>query len=756
MQRFDPNEQVLKALLTAQSTFLGAATGTTDSTTVFLTNAARYLQHLSKADLVYVFKTRFAAGINSAGENLLTLDRSTCGISTDVNMPDSAVRTGRDLAEIFLTRGEERIGMSDIVRLRGQPLATDVSALLPKAKNPSSITVTAVPCTGGDQDRMAAIALFISDIGPDDATQIDMLAINVAARIIGETIQVDRKRAANQSKPQSTRQPRAISDWEQQAAVAIDAFWEADHNGRITTLIPLSDTFKGLDRSGWLNLSLPTLEASRGRDTPPPLAEPISQNQAFRDRTVKLPPALGRQKVSLSGAPILPEHRDGVACFAGSLKIITDDKNSEDERRALMTLVARLERARDRERHLREESETLLEGLRLLSQPLPSRQIFDGLFGLLQGTLGFQGAVLVHRNWQGRLVASMATQAQLEALDWKQVADQTGDGLPKQPSLLSFQHPLISAINDGATCSQWQSGLLVFIELENQPAWLICLHEEQNFFDMGALGLAGRLALLTSQALSHEAERNKTLQSAKLATLGEMATGIAHEINQPLAAISLAAQNLELALEDEPVDIEYANSKVDSIQSQTERASRIVNQMRVFARQSYDQSGTFKASDQITAALGIIGEQLRSHGIILSHSFMDNEPLVIGDALQFEQVVLNLFSNARDAIDNYRNELIEKSPTAQFEGQITLTQFAADDGFIKIRFADNGGGIPDEIMPQLFDPFFTTKPVGEGTGLGLSISYGIMRDMGGAIEASNSDEGAQIDLILKIAPPPQS
>jgi len=762
LQRFTPINQALKALLAAQSALLTETDKTAsgqDGLAQFFDSAAAAMAQISGADLVYVFKTAFSGKTSVNGDALSVVDGNSVGSTLPDEGKEQTRKTSLAIADIMLTRSATRLSLSDIARLRGSDLAANLTKLIdPQNPTTAEIIVEAIPCEGGNHSRMAALVILLSKKArAERSPDIDM-AMTIAATAIGEAVSTQRRIIAKQSAaPTPSRASTVTQDWRTQAGSALDAFWEADQRGRITTLIPLSPKFEAMDRSGWIGLDLKTLQTTTPSDAPAPLEEPLRREVGFRDRAARLPGNLGRHKVSFSGAPILPEHRDGVAYYAGCLSIIGDDHGGEEERRALMELVGRLERSRDRERHLREESETLLEGLRLLTQPLPSKQIFDGLFGLLQGTLGFEGAVLVHRNWQGKLVASMASDDALEALNWKTIADNVGEGLPRQPALLSDTHTLITAINDAAThATDWRSGLLVFIELENQPAWLICLHSAKRFFDMGALGLAGRLALLTSQALAHEAERNKAIQSAKLATLGEMATGIAHEINQPLAAISLAAQNLELALEDDHLDIDYATSKVESIQAQTDRASRIVNQMRVFARKSYDQSGQFKASEQIHAALGIIGEQLRSHGIALTQNYLPEEPPVSGDALQFEQVVLNLLSNARDAIDSHRDTLTDEEHLRSFAGAISITQMAADNGYIKFRFADNGGGIPDEIIPQLFDPFFTTKPVGEGTGLGLSISYGIMRDMNGAIEASNGPDGAQIDLILAIAPPTQS
>ncbi len=753
MQRFTPTQQALKALLAAQAELLTTKPASADTALAqFLNKGADCLRQITQARVVTICRVLYSGQTDLDGRAVLAIEKGPTGTSIPPDRADQAIALTYELADLAASRSLDHLAEGEIARLRSADLADRTRALI-NADEAATATTHVLRCTAGSADRVTALALlFFADQDAQSAEQNE--AKSLAAEIIGQSIRLYRKQAQSGGgtpdhapTPQSTQQ----QSWLEQARTGLDAFWEADPRGRITTLIPLSQRFTDMDRSKWIGMSLPDLAPANQAGGNPPLGAPLEQGTAFRDVPVRTPTEAGRLRASFSGAPILPEHRDGVSAFAGCLTIISDEQGSEQERRALMELVSRLERARDRERQLRTESETLLEGLRLLTKPLPSRQIFDGLFGLLQGTLAFEGAVLVRRHWQGHLTAGMATDQALEDLDWRQIAAQIGDGLPKQPSLLSEDHELLTAIrNHGTAARDWKSGLAVHIDLENQPAWLICLHRQPFFFDMTALGLAGRLALLTSQALTHDAERNKALQSAKLATLGEMATGIAHEMNQPLAAISLAAQNLELVLEDEPIDVPYAQGKVERIQAQTERASRIVNQMRVFARQSYDVSGSFKPSEQIDAALQIVGEQLRSHNITLTQSMLADEPLVSGDALQFEQVVLNLLSNARDAIDAHFSTLPPDQLGTQ-SGKIDLSQTLVDKDHLRIRFTDNGGGIPEDVLPQLFDPFFTTKPVGEGTGLGLSISYGIMRDMGGAIEARNGRDGAEIDLILKIA-----
>lgn len=611
-----------------------------------------------------------------------------------------------------------------------------------------------------DHEKPQALVLFgdlAATAGGQERRLLNLLA-EQAGRALGAW---RRRRAENTSRKRMAGEQARL---QARAGLAADAFFEVDHRGRISAFVALSpplradgaaarEKFVGLD----LHKAILSSEAYRDDNEidpelalAPSLADAIERGISFRDLEVTLPSTAGGNKISVSGAPV----NDGtITTFAGCFTMLDGHTASAHQRRDLLEMVNRLERARARERSLRRETETLLEGLRILTKPIPSTQVFEGLLALLRGSLGFDGAALIRRDWQGGLVAAIASNDGLTQLDWPRIAKRAG-GLPTDPELLERHSPILTALNDQTQGEKWRSALVVHLTIENQPAWLMCLHHTPGFFDNAGLGLASRLALLANQALMNEAEKNKAIQSAKLATLGEMAAGIAHEMNQPLAAISLAAQNLELILEDEPPDLPFAQTKVERIQAQTDRASRIVSHMRVFARQSYDHDQSFVVSRQVAEVLGIVGEQLRNHDIEFNQSYESPEPTVKGDPLQFEQVLINVLTNARDAIDAYRESLRETGQLDRLAGKISLT-LETVPGMdnetgpkVRVRIADNGGGIPEDIAEQLFDPFFTTKDVGKGTGLGLSISYGIMRDMGGTISISNGEEGAMVDLIL--------
>ncbi len=239
------------------------------------------------------------------------------------------------------------------------------------------------------------------------------------------------------------------------------------------------------------------------------------------------------------------------------------------------------------------------------------------------------------------------------------------------------------------------------------------------------------------------------LQASKLATLGEMATGMAHELNQPLNVIAMAAVNALERIEAGDLDRDFLQLKLARIEKQVERAAGIIDHMRVFGRKADERPKPFDVQDAVIGALGLMGEQLRLQDIKVTTDFPRLRRQVSGHLVQFEQVVLNLLANARDAIDR-RSGSPEGAAAAPREIGLTMEDDGVSDR-IRLIVTDTGGGIPETALDRIFDPFFTTKEVGKGTGLGLSISYGIVTDMGGTIEAENVEGGARFTITLQVA-----
>lgn len=230
-------------------------------------------------------------------------------------------------------------------------------------------------------------------------------------------------------------------------------------------------------------------------------------------------------------------------------------------------------------------------------------------------------------------------------------------------------------------------------------------------------------------------------QSAKLAAVGELAAGVAHELNQPLMVIRGYSQEL---LEGGSIP-EWIKKDIKLIENQTTRMMRIIDHLRTFARQS---SGIFEQIDVNAIVLDsftLVTQQLKNHNIEILSQIDEDMPKIWGDHNKLEQVFLNLITNARDSME-------EKGGGTLTVTTQTIYNNAENDGTpagVMILFNDTGSGIPDNIMDKIFDPFFTTKEVGKGTGLGLSISYSIVKEHGGTIRVE-SKTGLGTKFIIEL------
>ncbi|MHC8316357.1 ATP-binding protein [Pseudomonas sp. LB3P31] len=266
--------------------------------------------------------------------------------------------------------------------------------------------------------------------------------------------------------------------------------------------------------------------------------------------------------------------------------------------------------------------------------------------------------------------------------------------------------------------------------------------------DRGVFDDQGRL--LEIQAVGRDntelrRSQQQLTQSAKMATLGEMATGLAHEINQPLNVMRMAIVNVLKRLSNGDAQIDYLTEKLKRIDAQVQRAARVVDHMRVFGRRSEIEQQPFNPLQAIEGTLALLAEGMRGKGLELRVAEADFEVQVRGHVDQLEQVLINLMVNARDAL------LAKREIDREFQPWIAVDA-ERDGAVVRLLVEDNGGGIEPRLLERIFEPFFTTKPVGVGTGLGLSVSYGIVDNMGGRLSVSNSVDGARFCIELPILP----
>ncbi len=265
-----------------------------------------------------------------------------------------------------------------------------------------------------------------------------------------------------------------------------------------------------------------------------------------------------------------------------------------------------------------------------------------------------------------------------------------------------------------------------------------------------AVYLSDRIVLRLETRDREKAQLEQHLiRAGRLAELGEMAAGLAHEINNPLqiirneqALMAIAVDDLKSADSDKTTALADLKDSLDQTQLQIGRCAIITQSFLNFGRQSEPVFQAVSLMAFVPDIIGMVRQKAVINGIELTQNIPAGIPDVHGDVSQLQQVFLNLFNNGIDAI-------VEKRGTSG--GRLAVTARCGGDNYVEVRIADNGGGIAPDIIDKIFSPFFTTKPVGRGTGLGLSVCYGIINTMGGEITAETArDSGTTFVLKLPV------
>lgn len=225
----------------------------------------------------------------------------------------------------------------------------------------------------------------------------------------------------------------------------------------------------------------------------------------------------------------------------------------------------------------------------------------------------------------------------------------------------------------------------------------------------------------------------RQLQRAdKLASLGQISAGIAHEINNPLGIILGYAQ---LIMKGRPAESQDLRD-LRTIEKQARNCKKIVEDLLKFARAAETTMGLMDVNKSLREVITLLNRQFQRENIAVDTRLDPDLPLAAGDSEKMKQVFMNLLVNAKQAISG--------------QGSISVgTETVPESSSIRITVSDSGCGVPDEILEKIFDPFFTTKPVGEGTGLGLAVSYGIVQEHGGSIEVQSAKgKGTTFTIVL--------
>ena len=245
-----------------------------------------------------------------------------------------------------------------------------------------------------------------------------------------------------------------------------------------------------------------------------------------------------------------------------------------------------------------------------------------------------------------------------------------------------------------------------------------------------------------------ESLSGQLIRATRLAELGEMAAGFAHEINNPLQIIRNEQALMEVILEEmeEKGEIRHSESveelldSIRQINTQVQRCAQITQAILKFGRKSEPTLQDVDLRDFMPEVTAMVAQKAAVHGIKLKEEISNNTPPVHGDPAELQQVLLNLFNNAIDAI---------LTKHGSRGGELVVGAKPAENGKAMIFVSDNGCGISTEYQKRIFSPFFTTKPVGQGTGLGLSVCYGIIDKMGGTMQVA-SEEGVGTTFTIEL------
>jgi histidine kinase len=249
--------------------------------------------------------------------------------------------------------------------------------------------------------------------------------------------------------------------------------------------------------------------------------------------------------------------------------------------------------------------------------------------------------------------------------------------------------------------------------------------------------LGQKVLLVTTSDITKRLETEQQLiHAGKMATLGEMATGIAHELNQPLSVIKTAGSFcLKKARNNTTIKDKDFITMLEKIDRNVDRSADIIRHMRQFARKSEVVLAEVKVNEVLKRAQDIFSQQLKVRGIDVAWDIEQDLPTIMADSSRLEQVFINLLLNAKDAIEEKW-----RSPDRVMGTKKITLKTALEGNMVVVEVKDTGIGISEDIADKIFEPFFTTKEVGKGTGLGLSISYGIIKDCHGDIKATTNEQ----------------
>jgi signal transduction histidine kinase len=445
------------------------------------------------------------------------------------------------------------------------------------------------------------------------------------------------------------------------------------------------------------------------------------------------------------------------------------ETRSDLESERFREILLDLERALGKERESRVETEAVLSGLSALADSKNKSGAFVDLLHVLKGLIGFEDAFILERHDDGKLRVVASTAAKSTGAVW------IGGGLL---SRLASGRPI--AFFDTESVQEWRdqpegiragarSALHVFLRDRPRPAVFVCTHSRRGFFTQAHIRLSTRFAPLAAQALINfdytrelecineklrleiverekvEAElqgsyarlnaaKAQLIQSEKMSAVGQLAAGVAHELNNPLGVILGFAQSLNRKIGDG----DALALPLRSIARESLRCKELVQNLLTFSRRDRENLEPLELAEAVSGALLLVETQARIRGVELRRELCSGSMIVSANANQIQQIVINLCTNALDATP--RGGSVTVVCRRLLQGQQALA---------RVEVRDTGTGIPAAIRQKIFDPFFTTKEPGKGTGLGLALVYELVGHHHGRLDYA-SEEGRGTSFFVDI------
>ena len=540
-----------------------------------------------------------------------------------------------------------------------------------------------------------------------------------------------------------------------------DSIVITDINGRIVYVNPSFERITGYSRAEAIGQTPAMLKS--GEHAPQMYAElwqAISNGRSFQAEFInrKKDGQLYYQEQTIT--PI-KDSQGQIAYYVASGRDITDRKQVEQALRQRNEELATLHELSQR---IRQREKALQTAVSTVNSTLSLNEVLDRILAEIRKAIPCDSASIILQDEDRCILASGYNLPPIPQEEIEQVLDCQNELLQiviqtKRPLILADaqQDPRFTNWLDMKQIRGWlcipllvRDRLIGFITLDSYQE-AIYSHEDADL----ALNFASQVAVAVENARLHEdlqahfktlrQAQERLVQSEKLAAVGELVAGVAHELNNPLAAVVLYAQLLQYKTNDKGL-----SKDLDQIVTQSQRASNIVRGLLDFARQRPPERKLVDLREVIDAALALVSYEFRSNNIAYATHYPPHLPLTMADSHQLQQVLVNLLNNARQAISDVQDQghidvRVEIGPS------LYLGQEVADQQMIRIQIQDDGPGIPRHLVSRIFDPFFTTKPAGVGTGIGLSICHGIVAEHDGYIWAESTlGEGAVFWLEIPL------